>query len=49
LPTFEVNVRITVSARNKEEAERLVDRKLIRLESEVILKTERIETKQLPQ
>jgi hypothetical protein len=49
MPTFEVIVKIAVSARNKEEAERLVDSKLIRLESDVILKTERVETKQLPQ
>jgi len=48
LPNFEVVARITVSARNKEEAERLVDSKLIRLESDVILKTERLETKQMP-
>lgn len=40
--------KITVAARNKEEAERLVDGKLIRLESDVILKTERTETKELP-
>jgi len=48
LPTFEVIAKITVSARNKEEAERLVDSKLIRLESDVILKTERTETKEVP-
>jgi hypothetical protein len=45
MPTFEITARITVSARSKEEAERLLDSKLIRLESDVILKTERIETK----
>jgi hypothetical protein len=49
LPVFEVKVRITVSARNKDEAERLVDSKLLRLESDVILKTERMETRELPQ
>ena len=47
LPTFEINAKITVSARSKEEAERLLDSKLIRLESDVILKTERVETKQM--
>lgn len=46
MPTFEVTVKITVSARSKEEAERLVDGKLIRLESDVILKTERLETRE---
>jgi len=49
LPVFEVKVRITISARNKEEAERLVDSKLLRLESDVILKTERMEIRELPQ
>lgn len=47
MPVFEINAKITVSARNREEAERLVDSKLIRLESDVILKTERTETKEL--
>ena len=47
MPTFEITVRITVAARSKEEAERSLDSKLIRLESDVILKTERAETKQL--
>ena len=47
MPTFEITSRITVSARSKEEAERVLDTKLIRLESDVILKTERIETKQV--
>jgi hypothetical protein len=47
LPTFEITSKITVSARSKEEAERLLDSKLIRLESDVILKTERMETKQI--
>lgn len=46
MPTFEITARITVSARSKDEAERLLDSKLIRLESDVILKTERVETKQ---
>ena len=46
LATFEITAKITVSARSKEEAERLLDSKLIRLESDVILKTERLETKQ---
>jgi hypothetical protein len=45
MSTFDITVRITVSARNKEEAERLLDGRLIRLESDVILKTERLETK----
>ena len=45
--TFEITVKITVAARNKEEAERLLDSKLLRLESDVILKTDRMETKQL--
>jgi hypothetical protein len=49
LPVFEMKVTITVSARNKEEAERLVDSRLIRLESDVILKTERTETREVPQ
>jgi len=49
MPVFEVKVRITISARNKEEAERLVDSKLLRLESDVILKTERMEIRELPQ
>ena len=49
LPVFEVKVTITVSARNKEEAERLVDSRLIRLESDVILKTERTETREVSQ
>jgi len=48
LPVFEIVAKITVSARNKDEAERLVDSKLIRLESDVILKTERTETKEVP-
>ncbi|MFI5421031.1 MAG: hypothetical protein ACHQ1H_08705 [Nitrososphaerales archaeon] len=47
LPTFEIIAKITVSARSKDEAERLLDSKLIRLESDFILKTERVETKQL--
>jgi hypothetical protein len=47
MPTFEITAKITVAARSKEEAERLLDSKLIRLESDVVLKTERIETKQL--
>jgi hypothetical protein len=47
MPTFEITARITVSARSKDEAERLLDSKLIRLESDVILKTERVETKQM--
>lgn len=48
MPVFEVYARITVSARNKEEAEKLVDSKLLRLESDVILKTERTDTRELP-
>jgi hypothetical protein len=48
LPVFEVSARITVSARNKEEAEKLVDSRLLRLESDVILKTERTDTRELP-
>jgi hypothetical protein len=47
MSTFEITVRVAVSARNKEEAERLLDSRLIRLESDVILKTERVETKQI--
>ena len=47
LPVFEVSAVITVSARTKEEAEKLVDSRLLRLESDVILKTERRGTKQL--
>ncbi len=49
MPVFEVKATITVSARSKEEAERLVDSRLLRLESDVILKTERTETRELPQ
>jgi hypothetical protein len=49
LPVYEVKVKINVSARSKEEAERLIDSKLIRLESDVILKTERTEIRELPQ
>ncbi len=49
MPIFEVKAKITVSARNKEEAERLVDSKLLRLESDVVLKTERTDTRELPQ
>jgi len=48
LPIFEVLAKITVSAKSREEAERLVDSKLIRLESDVIVKTERVETKEVP-
>jgi hypothetical protein len=48
LPVYEVSVKLTVSARSKEEAERLVDTKLIRLESDVVLKTERTETREVP-
>ena len=49
MAVFEVTAKILVSARSKEEAERLIDSKLLRLESDVILKTERTETKQVPQ
>lgn len=42
-----MTAKITVSARTKEEAERLLDSKLIRLESDVVVKTERLETKQV--
>jgi hypothetical protein len=49
MPVFEVKATITVSARSKQEAERLVDGRLLRLESDVILKTERTETRELPQ
>lgn len=48
MPVFELMARITVSARNKEEAEKLVDSKLLRLEGDVILKTERTDTRELP-
>ncbi|HZW56064.1 MAG TPA: hypothetical protein VFF30_07235 [Nitrososphaerales archaeon] len=48
MPLFEIMARITVSARTKEEAERLLDGKLLRLESDVIVKTERVDTKPLP-
>jgi hypothetical protein len=47
LPLFEITEKITVSARSKEEAERLLDAKMVRMESDVIVKTERIETKPL--
>lgn len=47
MPAFEITARITISARSKDEAERLLDSKLIRLESDIILKTERVETKQI--
>jgi hypothetical protein len=47
MPTYEITARITVAARSKEDAEKLLDSKLIRMESDVILKTERVETKQL--
>jgi hypothetical protein len=47
LPLFEITEKITVSARTKEEAERLLDSKMVRMESDVIVKTERGETKQL--
>jgi len=47
MPTYEITARITVAARSKEDAERLLDSKLIRMESDVILKTERVDTKQL--
>ncbi|MHB8566680.1 MAG: hypothetical protein ACYC7D_08310 [Nitrososphaerales archaeon] len=47
MPTFDIGVRIIVSARSQEEAERLVDSKLIRLESDVIQKTARFETKKI--
>lgn len=47
LPEFEVTVKITVSARTNTDAERLVDSRLIRLESDVIVKTERVETIQI--
>jgi hypothetical protein len=49
LAVFEVSAKIIVSARSKEEAEKLVDSKLLRLESDVILKTERTEIRELPQ
>ena len=48
MPVFEVKATITVSARSKEEAERLVDNRLLRLESDVILKTEKTETREYP-
>lgn len=47
MPKFEITTRIIVSARTREEAERLLDSKLIRLESDFILQTERMETKQI--
>jgi hypothetical protein len=47
MPLFEIGVRIVVSARTKEEAERLLDTKLVRMESDVIVRTERFETKGL--
>ena len=49
MAVFEVSAKIIVSARSKEEAEKLVDSKLLRLESDVILKTERTEIRELPQ
>ncbi len=45
MPLFEIEVRIVVSARTKEEAERLLDTRLVRMESDVIVRTERFETK----
>ena len=47
MPTFEIGVKIIVSARSQEEAERIVDSKLVRIESDVIQKTARFETKKL--
>jgi|GEM_PF-3986865 len=47
MPIFDIGVRVIVSARSQEEAERIVDSKLIRLESDVIQKTSRFETKKV--
>ena len=47
MPLFEIGVRFIVSARTRQEAEQLLDTKLVRMESDVIVKTERLETKDL--
>ena len=47
MPMLEINVKFLISARTREEAERLLDGKLVRMESDVIVKTERLETKSL--